>query len=230
MAKRRPQPRKESDNIRPPTRDIQAVTHDSVAVAWERSIDLLLSNGRWVSTQRGFRALELYNLRMLIRKPSSREDLPSLYAFGKSFVSEYEHTHEAGFATAAIKDRLFAFGHGAVNQIESVVRILRADRWSRRAFVSTIDPSSDAASPHPPCLTYLQFTTRDDHLDLFAVFRSNDAWLAALPDILSMIRLQETVADALEIPVGSYAHTAVSYHLYETDYPPALAAFRRVNR
>ena len=48
--------------------------------------------------------------------------------------------------------------------------------------------------------------------------RSNDAVEASFMNAFAFIMLQKSLADALDIQVGSYTHRANSYHCYEKDF------------
>ena len=59
---------------------------------------------------------------------------------------------------------------------------------------------------------------RDGKLNLQVVMRSNDAAEATFMNAFAFISLQERVAKNLNVPVGTYTHTANSFHVYSKDF------------
>ncbi|MBS1595567.1 MAG: hypothetical protein JST90_14720 [Bacteroidetes bacterium] len=193
--------------------------------AWEKSIVHLLRKGDRVPTQRGMNALELQNVLFLIAAPADSMQISGAYPFSEGFIQMYTESLSSSYKGVSIKDRLYNY-EGRFDQIKNVVRILKKDPSSRRATVSLWNVESDHKSTHPPCMVTMQFYIRDSKLHLTAVLRSNDAWMAAVPDMLSAVKIQIEVAGKLKVPVGSYNHLATSYHIYETDIVEAERVFQ----
>ena len=134
-------------------------------------------------------------------------------------------------SSAGIKtlgDRIHAYQCGnkgrGIDQFRRVVEELKRDPGSRRAIIQLWDPATDLAvrslsSPASHC--FLQFTVRDDLLNLAAFSRSIDAWHGAVPNMLGFISLQERLADRLHLDTGWYSHVVVSYHIYLQHIPLA---------
>jgi len=188
-----------------------------ISDAWEESIRYLLKNGKWVPTQRGFEALEVNNLHIEITHPLSEPRISNIYEFGEDVITHYSLSYTKEYCAESIKDRFFSYGINNVNQVDEVIRILKNNWYSRRAVISTLIPDYDFTSLHPPCVIAIQFLCRDNKLYLTSTIRSNDAWLAALPDMIALTNIQKLVADALDLDIGSYHQLSVSYHIYEVD-------------
>lgn len=102
-------------------------------------------------------------------------------------------------------------------QIPWLIEELRRNPDSRRAVVITRD-DHDLESGSPACLQHLQFLIRNGALHCKVLFRSNDATKATFMNAFALIMLQERIAGAVGVPVGSYTHRANSFHVYERDY------------
>lgn len=76
----------------------------------------------------------------------------------------------------------------------------------------------DTSNSHPACLQSIQFFIRDDKLHLKIMMRSNDAVQATFMNAVGFIALQRKVAADLGYAVGSYTHTAHSFHAYERSF------------
>jgi len=198
----------------------------TIAEAWENSLRQLLGSGSWVPTQRGMRALEIQDLLLCVSSPMQEPRISPLYSFSRDFMDAYIESVRSSFSPGeSIKTRIFEFGDRRIDQAARVVNSLRRAWYSRRAIVSLWDPVADPLAAHPPCAVIMQFMVRGDSVHLTSVLRSNDAWLAALPDMISLTDIQRGVAQELGCAVGSYTQLSVSFHIYEPDILPALQSF-----
>lgn len=102
-------------------------------------------------------------------------------------------------------------------QLPKVINLLREDGFSRRAVIDVRDWKHDIDSENPACLQHIQFFIRNNKLDMYVLFRSNDAVKATFMNAFALIMLQKRVADELGVEVGTYTHTANSFHCYEKD-------------
>jgi thymidylate synthase len=76
----------------------------------------------------------------------------------------------------------------------------------------------DSQNTHPACLQSMQFMIRDGKLHLMVMMRSNDAVQATFMNAFAFIALQCQLAVGLNVGVGSYTHTAHSFHAYEKSF------------
>jgi hypothetical protein len=207
---------------------------ETLAGAWEKSICAVLdSDAPLVDTQRGISAKELYGMRIEVTAPSRDHGLPSRYPLSEEFVEEHWTAMSdatAGVGIASRVNRPATLTEPGRNQVDAAIKQLLIDRNSRRAIIALWDRNSDAMSEHPPCACIVQFLVRQETVIVSSYFRSNDAWVAAFPDMVAMVRLGTIVADRLEVGIGPYIHFAASYHIYESDLVPAIEAFRGIQR
>lgn len=112
-----------------------------------------------------------------------------------------------------------------VDQVCSVIALLKRSPTTRRAQVITWEPPVDLGSREPPCLQLIQFLLRQGRLNMKVVFRSNDMLMAAGCNMYALIRFQERVAANLGVEVGWYEHTSNSAHIYYKRDHPDLWSF-----
>lgn len=98
--------------------------------------------------------------------------------------------------------------------INFVIYELKRDPNSRRAAISVRDNRLDAFSEDPACLQNIQFMIREGKLNMYVLFRSNDAVRATFMNAYALIEIQKYIADNLGVPVGEYIHRANSFHVY----------------
>lgn len=112
-----------------------------------------------------------------------------------------------------------AYGDRIGYQMCDVVRKLTVDRDTRQAIISLWNPLLDNAPSRRdyPCTLTLGFSISNGALDMNVVMRSNDVWLGTPYDWCQFSVMQMTVARLTSLPVGTYRHTALSLHIYESD-------------
>ena len=114
-----------------------------------------------------------------------------------------------------------------VDQVSCIINKLNLNPSSRRAVID-VRRSDDLLSDDPACLQHIQYMIRDDKLDCYVLFRSNDACKAAFMNAFALIMLQKQIADALGIEVGTYTHRANSFHCYQKDYDLLKGYIKRI--
>ncbi len=116
------------------------------------------------------------------------------------------------------------FGIGVFNQIDRVIDLIQERNWTRRGVAVVHLPEfdshrkkSDEAEDEVPCTVALQFLPRNGAVHGITFMRSQNA-LQLLPlDVLIFTLIQEFVARAAGMSLGSYHHHAGSFHTYERD-------------
>lgn len=119
--------------------------------------------------------------------------------------------------------RLRDFGDDdRIDQLDAVVRELRADPTSRRAVIGIWDPVLDArrANEEPwkdvPCNDVISFQSRLGRLHMHVFVRSNDLmWGWSGINAFEWSVLQEVVAGMLGIEVGDLTFSISSLHAYD---------------
>lgn len=104
------------------------------------------------------------------------------------------------------------------SQLPFIINELQRNPYSRRAVISVRENIVDMNSNDPACLQHIQYFIRDNKLDCCVLFRSNDACKATFMNAFALIMLQKQVADKLGLEVGSYKHSANSFHCYKRDF------------
>ncbi len=106
----------------------------------------------------------------------------------------------------------------AVDQIDYVVRRLRANPNSRRASAVTWIPSVDTKKEEVPCMMVDDFLIREGRLHLAALFRSHDFAGAYPANLYGLTRLLEYVAERAGAEPGSITTVSCSAHIYDHDW------------
>ena len=100
------------------------------------------------------------------------------------------------------------------DQIETVIENMDVSSTTRRGIAITWHPYDQFGKCAVPCLQWIQFLVRDGKLQMKVLFRSNDVLLAMHANMYALVHLQQYVATALGLPVGSYTHIVTVPHIY----------------
>ena len=139
--------------------------------------------------------------------------------FIKYYLHDYSKFSDDGRTLyGAYGPRLFKLD--GIDQIESVVRLLKKKRSTRQAVIQLFDAKDILKNRKDiPCTCSIQLIIRREKLDMFTYMRSNDAYKGLPHDIFAFTFLQEILARVLGVGLGRYWHAAASLHLYDDDRP-----------
>lgn len=213
---------------------MRLIVAPSIAAAWERAVRHVLVKGVPVTTEDGEETLEtdemivkvdnpLWNLKSPHARCPCGKNMLDAYADqlikGTDGVFEYDyHTRlfrqdYADSFVSSYMDEWVQF-----NQIDKyAIPYLKGNAVSRRAVCvvwSLDDSQKQFWGDAVPCLQWIQFLVRDNKLQMKVLFRSNDVLLAMHANMYALVHLQQYVATALGLPVGSYTHIVTVPHIY----------------
>ena len=104
-------------------------------------------------------------------------------------------------------------------QLAKCIDQLKDNPNSRQAWISIYDgKEKDDYKYDTPCTMCVGFDIKNGKLDLTVIMRSNDLIYGFANDQYCFSRLQQMVAEHLQLPVGTYTHFAHDLHIYERHY------------
>lgn len=104
-----------------------------------------------------------------------------------------------------------------IDQVRALVDRITKDSGTRRALAAIYRPEDAVReSKDIPCAFGIAFHVRNSKLHMTTVMRSNAAWSLLPFNVFEFTLLGELVAVLANVPLGTYAHIALSLHLYET--------------
>ncbi len=120
------------------------------------------------------------------------------------YVSYYNEADVSvdGHVIGAYGPRLMRFDE--INQVESVIQMLRKNPDSRNAVVQLFDHRD---TKHAPCTLALQFVVRESKLVMMTSMRSNDLFWGLPHDLFAFTMIQEIIARSIGIDIGYYYHS-----------------------
>jgi thymidylate synthase len=101
------------------------------------------------------------------------------------------------------------------DQINETINKLKKDQNTRQAVISIYDGKEISTYEYDtPCTLSIHFQIIKNKLCMTVNMRSNDLWFGFCNDQYCFSKLQEMVADQLNIKLGWYYHFTSNMHLY----------------
>ena len=225
---------------------------ESIGVAHERIIQLILREGEEIKTKHGLtlelpepvtvhlsnpfveprvsscssftaHMAEYYKTQLLTVLPKQNNIKDFDYNCGNRWF-DYPTEIETSHGITTIGD---GDGYG-LNQINKMVcDELSSDKSSRRAIVISISPMIDITKTHIPCITLLQFLIRNNRINMIVYIRSNDMLSAWGADAYALSGVLNYVGNKLKIPLGYLETISASAHIYQLRDHMELLRFRK---
>jgi thymidylate synthase len=105
------------------------------------------------------------------------------------------------------------------NQIDFIVNELTKNPYSRRAFVTIYDGKEhESHSFDTPCTLNISFNITYGKLNMNVLMRSNDLLYGFCNDQYCFSKLQEMIANRMNLPIGWYYHHVNDLHIYEKHF------------
>jgi thymidylate synthase len=155
-----------------------------------------------------------------VARPSSRDELierfaePERLAWMHANFTDPTLVAELGDA-ASYATRLYDYENRGFDQIAGVVKKLIDDSTTRNAAITTFQPLSDTS--YIPCVSVLDFFIDADRLALAIYAHSIDFGAKGYANLIELARIQEHVADAVGVSVGSLTMIVKSAHVYQSE-------------
>jgi len=233
---------------------VQIITN-TIGEAHERVVDFIRKRGEIIQTEDKEWTTEAIDVKIRVANPFDEPRISKYCFMGKRGFEEYANNIVYGYSKhiGFIYDyhtRLFDWGGGSqddgmvtytgktpqdtfyikgkTDQVEYIIDKLKSDITSRRALATTWIPPLDEKRKDVPCLQLVQFLVRNNKLEMFVVFRSEDMLSGFGQNAYGLTMLQKYIAKELDISIGSYHHYVISGHIYHIRDSHELSMFPEV--
>lgn len=195
----------------------------TISDAWARGLNLIWRQGVEITDERGTRIRELLGLQVVVEDPYT-DMIPIEYSWNRERLDEYAlqlcSGENPGFEyTYGERLRSWSMpGAASVDQIDHVIRRLKASASTRRATAVTWIPPVDTSKDEVPCMIVDDFKLRDGRLNLQVFFRSHDFAGAYPANLYGLSMLLDNVAKEAGATPGSISTFSASAHIYDHDW------------
>lgn len=110
--------------------------------------------------------------------------------------------------------RSWTTGNEVIDQIDALIKGIKANPDSRRHLVTAWNPSEVSDMALPPCHAMFQFYVADGKLSCQLYQRSADVFLGVPFNIASYALLVHLIAEECGLEVGEFVHTLGDAHIY----------------
>lgn len=207
-----------------------------ITSAWRKTVDAIRTEGEVLEIKSGSECTETSKLAVtvVISHPELRplvddKCITTDLAKVQRYALEYLWTDSCHYSAG----EEYTYGsrlRSPVDQVQKAIELL-AKEPNNRQVTLTIRTPSDINSPHPPCLTMIDLEVIDDKLNLYAYFRSWDAY-AGFPENTAGLQLfNEAIVDSVNeiliaqsapasrlISSGQLVLMSKNCHLYKRQY------------
>jgi thymidylate synthase len=191
----------------------------TIGESWIAVADRIAASGL-PSFYDGLPIRELSLVTLAVARPDPGDEIiathadPQRLAWMRANFTDHARVASLGGADS-YATRLFDYEHSGHDQVRWVIERLRANRSSRSATITTLQPHTDTT--YIQCVSMLDFWLPDGAVELVVYAHSIDFGAKGYGNLVELASLQRHVADALGVPVGRLLMTIKSAHLYETD-------------
>jgi thymidylate synthase len=198
------------------------IESDTIGAAWLAVAQRILNEGA-ESTYDSARILELARVTLGIARPASVDPIVTelgdaeRLAWMHANFTEHALVTELGHARS-YASRLYDYAASGRDQVQWVIKRLRADPASRSATITTFEPLSDTT--YIPCVSLLDFWIRGRQLQAIVYAHSIDFGAKGYGNLVELAYLMERVAEGVGVEVGRLDFVVKSAHIYEPDISP----------
>lgn len=193
----------------------------TVAQVWPKILQGIMRFGEEKMTHYSTKQKELWNVTAVItdEDPENIEWAPYF-----NFTKEHFEGYKPQVMTAEpVPSLSYTYGirlrdHNGINQIDTIIKKLKEEYYTRRAVAVLWNVATDDDSEHPPCLTVVHAAVKYDKLYMTCYLRSNDMYRGWPENILAFRTMQKEIADAVGLPMGSLTSISGSAHIYEESF------------
>lgn len=196
-----------------------SVSGRTIPESYHKALEALLRDGDMVDCPDWNTTCVEASATIQVSEPLSEPMISSLSICDPYSLEKYRMEMVDGLLDWSVEAGLepYTYHQRIAGQMPKAVKELKRSKDSRRAAV-TIRMPSDYDLPDAPCLQHLQFVVRNDALDMFVLFRSNDAVKATFMNMFGLAMIQKEMAEAVGCGVGGMLYTANSFHCYQRDF------------
>lgn len=209
-------------------------SYKNATEAFEDLYAIIMSQG--VNTSIGTKAI--YNIGFYLHNPQQRIIATEWRKFSKQYAEHEFAWYLSGDRSvadikkfASIWDKMHK-GDNIVNsnygwqwmrngQLDKCIEQLKKDKNTRQAWFTIFDgKEKDKYEYDTPCTLSVGFDIKpgNEALDMCVTMRSNDLVYGFCNDQYCWTKLQQLIANELNVPIGTYYHFVHDLHIYERHF------------
>lgn len=197
----------------------------SIPDAWFQLVYNIFDYGSEYTIDRGSfegsKRLEYKFVAIEILKPNLRPlipEFPSWMNCPPPVTQEYLDEYFTQLLSDEVPENTeYTYGQYLKPQIESIIQILKKTKNTNQAC-ATIGDINSIYQNDPPCLKVLDFNIKNNKLNAYIYFRSNDLYAGFPANIAGIQLLKEYMVQEIGCEDGEIFYSSKGLHLYDYQY------------
>lgn len=191
---------------------------DTLGKAWLKSLELAMIQGENIFDEER-KLKEIRNLYITIEDVSENDKILQHYADKRRIKLMKEKYATCGLVgDYKIDYGSYIYNNNGINQVEWLENRIRKKPETKSATITLHRPGEDMLA----CLSLLDFKLRKDKLNMTVVYRSQNIFSSQPGNLIALKRIQEDLANDLNVEIGNIELVVISAHVYEEDYDSAI--------
>jgi thymidylate synthase len=196
--------------------------------AWISILKQIMDFGDLIEDERDLITKELLNVIVTVNDPVNSLlpqgclSVEKLKRYEQSFLDINNHVNGIDYGKRLREHFGFKLGRDIykvkIDQVESVINRLKNCETTRRATMTTFDPSIDQCQNEIPSMVMIDFKIRKNMLYTTGIWRSHDIYGSWIPNFFGLKGLSKYISEYLGIKIGPITVHSVSAHIYKTDF------------
>ncbi len=179
---------------------------------WMNVLREIVSVGSLVKDSENF--LELQNIQVTYTNPFELEVSNYVRVFGSKFTEYIARVYSPhGDPETERNYYKLIYKNDGVNQVRKVIQKLNKDPYTRSATIVL----ADAKKEKLPCVSEINFSIRDEQLQMTVLFKSSDLGKKFIPDMIELSKIHKEISSELKIGRGDITAQILCAQLYLSD-------------
>ena len=179
---------------------------------WMNVLREIVSSGSLIKDTEEF--LELQNIQVTYTNPFELETPNYASVFGSKFAEYIKRVYSPhGDPETGRNYYELIHKNNGVNQVSKVVKKLKKDPYTRSATIVLTDVRKEKL----PCVTEINFSIRNEQLNMTVLFKSSDFGKKYVPDMIELSKIHKKISHELKIGRGEITAQILCAQLYISD-------------
>jgi ubiquinone/menaquinone biosynthesis C-methylase UbiE len=187
-------------------------TSKTLEKAWLKALRLIIFSKNTILEDEPF--IEMRNLHISYTNAFEIESKNYINFFGQKYFEYINKVFSPGGDTETGRNYYdLIYKQSGTNQIKAVIKELKRDPLSRSAIIVL----ATAEKIKKPCITEINFSIRNNFLNMSVIFKSSDFAKKFIPDMTELSKIHKYISSSLHVPRGEVAATIFVAQVYLQD-------------
>jgi thymidylate synthase/ubiquinone/menaquinone biosynthesis C-methylase UbiE len=189
---------------------------------WLKTARAIIKEGGEINDEDPFK--EILNLQISYSNAFETEVPEYLKIFGSEYLDYMSKIYSAGGDPKTGRDyHKLIYNQNGIDQVDRVIKKLQSEPLTRSATIVL----ASSASEKQPCVTEVNFSIRENFLQMNVVFKSSDIAKKFIPDMRELSRIHKHVSESLNVARGKVTALILCAQVYTKDIAVIKPLFQK---